>query len=139
MQHKTEKFARKQMIFSRRSLLVSGALAVVYAVVRFAGFALPKKPVYIEINHPPPLSGYLLLADYILFDVGGKTWALPRRCTHLGCKLNFIEIEQILECPCHQSRFSMMGAVIRGPAKKSLQCLVVEKKETAPFYIITAS
>lgn len=124
---------------SRRTFLACCLSGTAYILYRFLGFSLPKKPIYMEINQQAPANGCLTLPDYLLFDKDGEAWALSRRCTHLGCKLNFLEVEQILECPCHQSRFSKNGEVVRGPAKKALTRFPVEKRETAPFYIITAS
>lgn len=127
-----------QKIYSRRSLLFASFLALLYIFARFIGFSVPKKPIRIEVHNAPPTGGYLLLADYVLFDIEGKSWALSRRCTHLGCKLNYHETTHILECPCHQSQFSPSGQVLRGPAKKALSPFPVEKRKSAPYYIITS-
>lgn len=47
------------------------------------------------------------------------TFKTPR-CSHLGCKLNYNEIEKVWECPCHGSRYTTFGEVIEGPAKKNI-------------------
>ncbi|MHB8581372.1 MAG: QcrA and Rieske domain-containing protein [Ignavibacteriaceae bacterium] len=44
------------------------------------------------------------------------------KCTHLGCIINKSE-DGALVCPCHGSRFSANGKVIKGPADKSLEKL----------------
>lgn len=122
----------------RRYLLTLGLLALTYPLLRFLGYRVPRKPRTIEVNSRPPVSGVLSSADFILFDREGSTWAVSRKCTHLGCKVNFHEQGNYLECPCHQSRFSANGEVVRGPAKDNLVVYQVEKRDTAPYYIITA-
>lgn len=43
------------------------------------------------------------------------------RCKHLGCKLNYNELEHTWECPCHGTRYDEQGNVIDGPAKKNIK------------------
>lgn len=38
------------------------------------------------------------------------------RCTHMGCRLRYNARANLWECPCHGSRFSDIGRVIRAPA-----------------------
>jgi len=45
---------------------------------------------------------------------------LSLRCSHFGCTVRWDNEEQVLRCPCHGSRFDDRGAVLKGPAKKSL-------------------
>lgn len=124
---------------SRRALISwLGLLACSYPLIRFVLHTVPKKPVYVEIDKKIPADGALLTDNFILFDRDGSCWALSRRCTHLGCKLNYFAEHDILECPCHQSRFNpRTGEVERGPANKKLAFLPVEKKEQAPYYVVT--
>lgn len=122
---------------SRRTLLGLGLLALLYPLLRFVGFRIPAKPRKIEINTATPANGVLTHAEFILFDREGTCWALSRKCTHLGCKINFHEQENLLECPCHQSRFSPEGKVVNGPAKTDLAVYPVEKRDTAPYYVIS--
>ena len=121
----------------RRSILLIGLLALVYPLLRFIGFRIPAKPRKVEISSTPPATGVLAVKDLILFDRDNKTWAVSRKCTHLGCKLNYHEIGDYLECPCHQSRFSPAGLVVNGPAKRDLQIYEVEKREKPPYYVVT--
>lgn len=48
------------------------------------------------------------------------TFKTPR-CKHLGCKLNYNEIEKTWECPCHGSRYDEKGNVLDGPANKKIK------------------
>ena len=47
--------------------------------------------------------------------VGGK------RCSHMGCVLQWNKEEQTWECPCHGSRFSADGKVLDNPACDGLK------------------
>jgi Rieske Fe-S protein len=51
-----------------------------------------------------------------------QTNIFSAKCTHLGCIINKSE-DGALVCPCHGSRFSANGKVIKGPADKSLEKL----------------
>lgn len=121
----------------RRTILAAGLLALLYPLLRFVGYEVPKKPKRVEINTDRPASGVLTNIDFVLFDMEGDCWAVSRKCTHLGCKLNYHEQEGYLECPCHQSRFSTRGEVVQGPAKDHLKVYPVEKRDTAPYYVVT--
>jgi Rieske Fe-S protein len=46
--------------------------------------------------------------------------ALTAVCTHFGCTIVRYD-NMIYECPCHGSRFSTSGTVVRGPASSSLR------------------
>jgi cytochrome b6-f complex iron-sulfur subunit len=121
----------------RYFLFFFAGLAILYPFFRFLGYSIPRKPRIIEIPAPLPLGGFHLGADYILFDNGEKAWALSRRCTHLGCTVNYREKDGLLECPCHQSRFSPEGKVLHGPAEKELPRYKVEKLKDNGGYIIS--
>jgi len=115
-----------------------GSLALLYPLFQFIGFKIPRKPTYININKPVTAAGFLITSGFILFDRNNKCWALSRKCTHLGCKLNYLEDRDILECPCHQSRFNAQtGEVVNGPAQKALTFLPVEKRQDDPLYVVT--
>ena len=47
------------------------------------------------------------------------------KCTHLGCKINQVEGDEIV-CPCHGSRYNIEGKPIKGPSIKSLKELEFE-------------
>ena len=47
--------------------------------------------------------------------------AVSRTCTHEGCTVLLPAAPgQTLDCPCHGSRFTTAGAVVNGPADRSL-------------------
>jgi len=122
----------------RNIILQLLSTALLYPILKFAGYTVPKKPNYVKIGALLPADGVLVTRDFILFDKDGSCWALSRKCTHLGCRLHYKDAQNILECPCHQSRFhAKTGTVINGPAKKPLRQFPVEKREKSPYYIVT--
>jgi cytochrome b6-f complex iron-sulfur subunit len=100
--------------------------AIIYPVISFLGFNIPRKPIKIKIDGTP-VTGFHISHDFIFFIDPQKFWAISRKCTHLGCRLNINENEQLLVCPCHQSKFSYAGKRLDGPAIKNLATFEVEK------------
>ncbi len=60
-------------------------------------------------------------------DDQGRITAIKRICTHLGCIVNWNDMEKSWDCPCHGSRFDQNGEVIEGPALKALVSRRIEK------------
>ncbi len=67
--------------------------------------------------------------EFIIFDHESGPVAVSRKCTHLGCRLNFHEMENKLICPCHQSRFDKTGKRLAGPAELDLPVYDVDVLE----------
>lgn len=44
-----------------------------------------------------------------------------KRCSHMGCHLEWNEEEHTWDCPCHGSRFGKDGDLIDNPAKRNLK------------------
>ncbi|MBM9510879.1 ubiquinol-cytochrome c reductase iron-sulfur subunit [Desulfogranum marinum] len=124
---------------SRRSLLrrlfnwsaAAVALSLLYPLLKYTRFRVKPKPRYVTVNGPLPLSGYHAERDFILFADSENAVAVSRTCTHLGCRVNFLEDQDAIECPCHQSRFTRQGKRITGPAEKDLPSYAVEIKKDA--------
>jgi len=47
-------------------------------------------------------------------------YSVYTKCPHMGCRLQFNEIEKTWDCPCHASRFDIDGKCISGPANKDI-------------------
>jgi cytochrome b6-f complex iron-sulfur subunit len=59
----------------------------------------------------------------VIRDADGGVFAVSIVCTHLGCIVK--QAPDGFHCPCHGSRFAPDGALVRGPAPKSLPWLEV--------------
>ena len=46
---------------------------------------------------------------------------LNRRCTHLGCTVNWKQDANAYLCPCHDAKFSREGEVLDGPPPRPLE------------------
>lgn len=118
-------------------------MALIHPLLKFTGFAVKPKPRYVKVAAPLPRSGVHAEREFFLFAGPDRStaWAVSRTCTHLGCRVNFLEDKQIIECPCHQSRFTPQGERIAGPAKKNLPAFAVsvEKDVTGAVtgYVVT--
>ena len=128
---------KQSMTLPRRVFFFLGSLILLYPLIRFINHHLPRKPKIIEISGSVKQNGYLIKDEFVLFQQDQELWAVTRTCTHLGCRLNYKEKEGILECPCHQSRFTPQGSVIKGPAQKELARYIVEKKGSPPVLTVT--
>ncbi len=111
--------------------LAIGSSFFLYPLVRFSSFTMPRKPRLMEVPAPLPLSGVHAGQDFLLFVQGSDAWAVSRTCTHLGCRINYLEDKQLIECPCHQSQFTREGQRIAGPAEKDLPRFEVSLKKNA--------
>jgi len=133
--------------FPRRSLLQSGwgwirffaFAALAYPVLRFVSVPVPRKPRKIKIDRTLLPGNYLLADDFVLFATADGPVAVSRICTHLGCHLDFSEAENLLICPCHQSKFTIHGVRVAGPARRNLAAYPVEplSDDNGKGYIVT--
>ena len=130
----------------RRDFLMKGwrwlqfgiTAALLYPLVRFLGFKVPRKPVIVEVHKSLKVTGFIIEHDFIIFDGPQGPWAVSRKCTHLGCRLNYRENEKNLLCPCHQSRFTIEGRRVAGPAERNLKIFPVtalDKKEDKGYLV----
>ena len=56
-------------------------------------------------------------------DEKGILHIVDTTCTHLGCELQWNNAENSWDCPCHGSRFTYEGDIIKGPTVKPLKIL----------------
>lgn len=47
-------------------------------------------------------------------------YAISLVCTHLGCIVTYNKDDRRFDCPCHGSKFTLMGEVTKAPAPRSL-------------------
>jgi len=127
----------RRILVTRRIFLGIGIVSLLYPLYRFIGFRLPRKPQRIEVAKQILPGQFRLFPNFILFARKDRVWAVSRKCTHLGCTLHYVEKDDLLECPCHQSRFSSDGRLLNGPAKAPLNTYPVEKRQDPPYYVVT--
>ena len=96
------------------------AAALTYPFLRFINFSVKPKPRYIVVRKNIPVGSSYMEHDFLLFVTPEGPWAISRRCTHLGCRVLYRQELQLIECPCHQSRFTLQGERVAGPAKENL-------------------
>jgi nucleotide-binding universal stress UspA family protein/nitrite reductase/ring-hydroxylating ferredoxin subunit len=53
-------------------------------------------------------------------DPSGHVTVLSKKCTHLGCSVQWNPTLATWDCPCHGSRFAAEGQVVNGPAQRDL-------------------
>jgi len=63
---------------------------------------------------------------YLVRASDGGFLAVYRRCTHLGCTVNWEAEQSRFFCPCHASTFDIHGAVENPPASRALDTFPVQ-------------
>lgn len=73
-----------------------------------------------EIEENEGLVGETDEERILVYNESGHFHVFENVCTHLRCGLLWNQDERAWDCPCHGSRFSSLGEVLRGPARKPL-------------------
>ena len=78
-----------------------------------------------DVDTLPPGQGTVvrdgLGARAVYRDDDGQLHAVSATCTHLGCVVQFDDVQREWACPCHGSRFAVDGSVLHGPANAPLE------------------
>jgi nitrite reductase/ring-hydroxylating ferredoxin subunit len=120
----------KRVIFGVISLCASWPL---YRFVTAERFRPPKK---VTVAGSFRAGQHVMEHDFALFVTPDGPVAISRRCTHLGCIINYDESKEQFICPCHQSRFTRDGHYIAGPAKRDLPRYEVRTLEDNRGYVV---
>jgi menaquinol-cytochrome c reductase iron-sulfur subunit len=75
------------------------------------------------------------LSFYVYTENGRDYIAMSNICTHLGCRVRWIDQEQQFFCPCHNGVFDKEGNVVSGPPPKPLDRYEV-KVENDQLYLL---
>jgi Rieske Fe-S protein len=69
-------------------------------------------------------AGYLTtteeLSVFVSTESGTDFVALSNICTHLGCRVRWVDEQDGFFCPCHNAIFGPDGAVLQGPPPRPL-------------------
>jgi menaquinol-cytochrome c reductase iron-sulfur subunit len=74
------------------------------------------------------------ISAYLYTEQGREYVALSNICTHLGCKVRWINDQSQFFCPCHNAAFDKEGKVVSGPPPRPLDRYQV-KIEDDQIYI----
>jgi len=126
-------------LVNRVILAISGLMGMA-GLWRFLSYApQPVHPVEFDLgpasDYPPGSRTVVHQARAILIHTPSGFSALSTICPHLGCEV--IEIESQYRCPCHGSRFNLLGEVIQGPAGESLRPLRVQEMNDGTLVLYT--
>jgi menaquinol-cytochrome c reductase iron-sulfur subunit len=75
------------------------------------------------------------LSVYLLTEDGRDYVAMSNICTHLGCRVRWIDDQGQFFCPCHNAIFSKDGSVVEGPPPRALDRFEVKVEENT-IYIL---
>lgn len=137
-----QEISRRRFVlkYVRWTLVITSA-ALFYPLLRFSGYTVKPKPRHITVHKVIPGGSTHTDHDFILFMLEEGPVAVSRRCTHLGCRVNYRQELGAIECPCHQSRFTTQGIRVAGPAKQDLATFPVkmlkDDNDVTTGYIVT--
>ena len=66
---------------------------------------------------------------YGIYRKDNSLYIVDILCPHLGCTLKFNQEEKSWDCPCHGSRFTITGEIIKGPSIANLHCNICKVDE----------
>jgi menaquinol-cytochrome c reductase iron-sulfur subunit len=75
------------------------------------------------------------ISVYLLTEDGRDYAAMSNICTHLGCRVRWIDDQGQFFCPCHNAIFSKDGSVVEGPPPRPLDRFEVKVEEDT-IYIL---
>jgi len=107
-----------------------------YSILRFMGIRKYRPPEEIIVPKILKSGEYLIEKKFVIFNFEENLLCVSRRCTHLGCIINYDHQQKMFICPCHKSRFKWDGKFIEGPAKKDLVIFEIEKLEDNKGYMV---
>ncbi len=123
-----------KVVISRRDFLNAvGTGALVVSGLGAAGVSLDylspnvlfEPPLKFKVGTPEDYAPDTVTIDakkkiFIVREEQGDFYCLSAVCTHLGCLTFWKGDENLIACPCHGSRFSRHGDVVKKPAPRPL-------------------
>ncbi len=106
------------------ALGIAGLGATVVTVKYISPNVLFEPPTKFRAGSPDdyPVNSVTYLRDQEVFIVrtAAGVSAVSAICTHLGCITEWKPEDNLIECPCHGSRFTRAGEKVAGPAPRPL-------------------
>ena len=82
----------------------------------------------------------LISEEKVFIDRDEKgIYAMSAICTHLGCRVFWMESENGYHCPCHGAKFDRAGINIAGPAPRPLPRLEISKNKDGRIVVDKAN
>jgi Rieske Fe-S protein len=69
------------------------------------------------------------ISFYVLTENRREFIAMSNICTHLGCRVRWIDDREEFFCPCHNAVFAKDGTVVSGPPPRPLERFEVKVEE----------
>ncbi len=138
---KDQKISRRDFLkFVRTVLLTASGLIGLIGLLRYLGYeteppAQTDFDLGLASNFAPGSRTVLPQVPAVLLQTAKGFKALSLVCPHLGCT---VETQPDgFACPCHGSRFSLQGQLVRGPAAKPLTVLRTETTTDGHLHLYT--
>jgi Rieske Fe-S protein len=80
-------------------------------------------------------SSFLDRYGILVVNDSGTPIAIRPKCTHMGCIAKWNPTDLEFQCPCHGSRFDLLGRPTKGPAKKPLPALAATPTQTGTLTV----
>jgi cytochrome b6-f complex iron-sulfur subunit len=99
-----------------------GAAAVTWNYISPNVLFEPPSRFHIGSPEDYPVNSVTFLREQQVFIVrtGEGFMAVSAVCTHLGCITEWKPDDNLIECPCHGSKFTRNGTKVAGPAPRPL-------------------
>jgi menaquinol-cytochrome c reductase iron-sulfur subunit len=73
------------------------------------------------------------ISVYVLTENGRDFIAMSNICTHLGCRVRWIDEQNRFFCPCHNGIFDKEGQIVSGPIPRPLDQYEVKIEDERLF------
>lgn len=139
----TDSLSRRKFL-SRATLAIGGAIVAGWAVPAAAYIFGPARksdrqlewrplgsPDKVELGKPTLFktriertTGWVTQEEevsvYVFTEDGRDFTGLSNICTHLGCRVRWVDDQDVFFCPCHNAGFAKDGRVVSGPPPRPL-------------------